>query len=356
MIPGSLNNVAAVAAGGYHSLALKADGTVAAWGAGTTNSGSSPHYGQAIVPAGLSNVVATAAGAYHSLALKAEGTVVAWGAGATDTGSSPEYGQAMVPGDLSNVVMIAAGGYHSMSLQSDGTVLAWGDNTYGQTNVPAGLTNVAGIAAGRYFSLALKIDGTAVAWGDNSYSQTDTPNSVANVAGIADGGFHTLALENDGRPHITVQPFSQTVSTGATVRLSAMAVGLQPLSFQWQHYGTDIPGATNASLNLVDVQAASVGIYAVVVSNTAGVVISANAMLSIAGQPNPPHIDSLARLPDGTFRLQISSGPGTFAIEVAPDVYGWTQLSTYATSNAVFQYTDPDTNQASRFYRIRVLP
>ena len=71
MIPAGLTNVSAVAAGGYHSLALKPDGTVAVWGGNT--------YGQTNVPGGLSNVVGLAAGRYHSLALKGDGTVVAGG-------------------------------------------------------------------------------------------------------------------------------------------------------------------------------------------------------------------------------------------------------------------------------------
>jgi alpha-tubulin suppressor-like RCC1 family protein len=49
-------------------------------------------YGQRNVPPGLSNVVAVAAGAYHSLALKADGTVVAWG--------DNTYGQRNVPAGL----------------------------------------------------------------------------------------------------------------------------------------------------------------------------------------------------------------------------------------------------------------
>ena len=61
-----------IAAGSSHSLALKSDGTVVAWGKN--------FYGQAIVPAGLSGVTAIAAGGDHSLALKSDGTVVAWGA------------------------------------------------------------------------------------------------------------------------------------------------------------------------------------------------------------------------------------------------------------------------------------
>ena len=49
------------------------------------------------MPAGLSNAVSVAAGYYHSLALGADGTVTAWGAGTTNTGANSQYGQALVP-------------------------------------------------------------------------------------------------------------------------------------------------------------------------------------------------------------------------------------------------------------------
>jgi len=135
----NLTNVVAISVGVQHGLALKADGTVTAWG--------SNQYGQTNVPAGLSNVVAIAAGGYHNLALKADSSVVAWG-------RNLEH-QTNVPPDLGCVVAITAGGYHSLALQSNGTVVAWGLNVYNQTNVPAGLTNVIAIAAGEYHNLAL---------------------------------------------------------------------------------------------------------------------------------------------------------------------------------------------------------
>jgi alpha-tubulin suppressor-like RCC1 family protein len=40
-----------------------------------------PRFGQAIVPAAATNIVAIAAGDYHSIAMRADGTVLAWGAG-----------------------------------------------------------------------------------------------------------------------------------------------------------------------------------------------------------------------------------------------------------------------------------
>ena len=102
-------------------------------------------------------------GIFHSLALRPDGTVVAWGAN--------DNGQIDVPLDLSNVVAIAAGGYHSLALRSDGTVVAWGYNGFVQTNVPPG--NVVAIAAGESPSLALLSDGTVTVWGNNYYGLTN---------------------------------------------------------------------------------------------------------------------------------------------------------------------------------------
>ena len=68
-MPSGLSNVVAVAAGGLHSLALKNDGTVAAWGYDSVY--------PAKLPAGLSNIVAIAGGWSHSLALKSDSTVIA---------------------------------------------------------------------------------------------------------------------------------------------------------------------------------------------------------------------------------------------------------------------------------------
>src|ERR1019366_252159 len=107
-------------------------------------------YIQADVPAGLTSVKAIAAGLDHNLALRTDGTLAAWGAGTINTGVSPQNGQCMVPAGLSNVSAIAAGGYHSLALLPDGTVAVWGDNSHGQTNLPIGLANVVALAAGRY--------------------------------------------------------------------------------------------------------------------------------------------------------------------------------------------------------------
>ena len=61
----------AIAAGFYHSLALKKDGSVIAWGCGPNDFVTYTDFGQCTIPAAAaSGVTAIAAGYYHSLALK----------------------------------------------------------------------------------------------------------------------------------------------------------------------------------------------------------------------------------------------------------------------------------------------
>jgi hypothetical protein len=187
-VPSALTDAVAIAAGGYHNLAIRANGAVAAWGA--------DDYGQATVPADLGGVMGVAAGTWHSLALCLNGTVKAWG--------DNSFGQTNVPAGLSNVVAIAAGGNHSLALKADGTLAAWGENTdaegsiAGQSSAPLGLSNVVAIAAGEYHSLAVRADGTIVAWGDGSQGQCDVPAALTNVVAVAGGAAHSLALGMDG--------------------------------------------------------------------------------------------------------------------------------------------------------------
>ena len=187
-VPAGLTNTIAIAAGGYHSLAIRPNGAVAAWGDNT--------YGQTTVPVNLANVIGISAGTWHSLALRDDGTVAAWG--------DDSSGQTDVPPGLAHVAAVAAGGNHSLALKTNGTVVAWGDNTdsegvfAGQSIVPAGLSNVIAIAAGDYHSLAVKNDGTVVLWGDDSQAQCEAPPDLAGVVAVAGGGSHSLALKSDG--------------------------------------------------------------------------------------------------------------------------------------------------------------
>ncbi len=77
------NPVTDVAAGSYHTVALLADGSVVCWGAGRANLNYPPEYGQSRVPSGIGTpenpVASIAAGGLHTVALLADGSVACWG-------------------------------------------------------------------------------------------------------------------------------------------------------------------------------------------------------------------------------------------------------------------------------------
>jgi hypothetical protein len=266
--PVGLSDVVAIAAGWEHTLALKEDRTVLAWG--------NPRD----VPPGLARVVSVAAGYGHSVALKEDRTVIAWG--------DNEYGRTNVPAGLTNVVAVAAGQYHCLALRGDGRVIGWGNNDSGQTNVPVTLTNAVAIAAGAMHSLALTREGTVIGWGAVDNGQSHPPTSLSNVVALAGGVAHSLAQVGDGSPHVTVPPANTAVFIGRDGFFRVYAVGTAPLSYQWQHQGTNLAGATRSVLNLNGVRPEDGGGYAVVISNAVGTVRSASATLTPL--PEPPYI------------------------------------------------------------------
>ena len=238
-------------------------------------------WGQSTVPTGLSGVIAIAGGAYHSLALKSDGKVVAWGYDGS--------GQTDVPASLTNVIAISAGYDQSLALKRDGTLVAWGGNDLGENTLPAGLSGLIAISAGYYRSLALKSDGSVVAWGWNNEGQGKVPADLSGVIAIAAGDYHNLALVAEVPtypPRISLNPQSQTADVGSTVNLLVNASGSPPLAYQWFFNGTNaIGGATSPDLLLTDVQPRDSGAYTVVVTNALGAVTSSPAILTVLASP-----------------------------------------------------------------------
>jgi uncharacterized repeat protein (TIGR03803 family) len=86
-------------------------------------------------------------------------------------------------------------------------------------------------------------------------------------------------------PTITTQPANLTVSAGTPATFTVLAGGTPPLSYQWTFNNTNIVGATNAILNLVNVQPSNGGVYALLVSNAYGAIVSSNALLTVLIYP-----------------------------------------------------------------------
>lgn len=232
-----LEGVIAVAAGYGHSLALKGDGTVWAWGfngSGQLGDGTTEARRAPIQVGGVRGVVKIAAGNAHSVVLTGAGDVWAWGCnagGQLGDGTTTDRSSPVRVAEVTGATDVAAGRFHTLALASDGTVWAWGADQFGQLGdgapVPfwwqmaAGpprqvraLTGITKIAAGARHSLALKNDGTLWAWGSNTAGELgdgqirgdDWPASsipvevsgLAEVAGIAGGDGRSLAVTRGG--------------------------------------------------------------------------------------------------------------------------------------------------------------
>lgn len=228
-----------VAAGGFHSLAVRADGGVVAWGKndyGQLGDGTQTYRSEPVEAVGLTGIRSVSAGWWHSMALHEDGKVFCWGYGGDGhLGNGTNVAFSSVPVEvtgLTNAEAVAAGDDHCLAVLATGEVVAWGYNGNGQlgngttvsTNVPArvvGVTAVRAVAAGGQHSLALKSDGTLAAWGSNGYGQFGngtttgslTPVGVGALTGIVDvaaGEYHSLAAASNG----TVWAFGRN-STGA---------------------------------------------------------------------------------------------------------------------------------------------
>jgi alpha-tubulin suppressor-like RCC1 family protein len=270
-----LSGVTAIAAASGHTVALKNDGTLVAWGynyfgevTGTPTT-EAPYYAIAnpIILGGqvLSGVTKIATGRIHTVALKGDGSVVEWGV--------DDYGQALMPtvpvAAQSGVTAIAAGYAYTVALKNNGSVVAWGYDGHGQTTVPtvpeSAQSGVTAIAAGSYHTVVLKNDGTVVSWGLGY----PAPIGLSGVTAIAAGYSFTVALAVPRAPSITSQSVSQVVNEWRSASFTVEATGY-PLTYQWRKDGVDLAGATSATYSLPFAQTNQAGNYTVVVSNFAG--------------------------------------------------------------------------------------
>lgn len=210
--------------------AVKTDGTLWNWGSNafgelgdnTTDFKSSPVQ----TVAGGTNWLQVATGGFHSAAIKTDGTLWLWGQNSygelgndnTTNMSSPV--QTVVGG--TDWYYVSCGRHFTAATKTDGSLWLWGDNSSGQlgnestTNVSSPVqtvsfgTNWSQISCGDDFMTAIKSDGSAWLWGQNNSGQLGTNDSsnrsspVQTISGdsywslISGGSDHTAALKTDG--------------------------------------------------------------------------------------------------------------------------------------------------------------
>lgn len=222
----------AIAAGRFHSAVVSATGSMYAWGydyyGQLGNDAANTNQPTPALVSGMTNAKAVACGGYHTLAVKADGSLWSWGYdGFGQLGDNPgtgtQYTPVPVPA-ITQVIAIAAGAYHSAAITAPSrTLYTWGRNADGQLGLGVGNTTTmyepalvgilwTGITLGSDFTLARYYDNNAFACGDDTNGQLgDDVNYVQkevltpvltlssnNVHAIAAGSISGFVLRPDG--------------------------------------------------------------------------------------------------------------------------------------------------------------
>ena len=231
-VSGDFSDWVQVAMGNGHTVGLRVNGTVWAWGAGTfgrtgdgfNNNNSSPRS----VSGNFSDWIQISAGAFHSVGLRVNGQAWSWGYNGTGSlGDGTALNRASpvsVVGGFTDWVQVASGGNSSAGIRSNGQAWTWGVNASGAlgdntitasrlspVSVVGGFTDWVQISVGTNGMSAIRANGQAWCWGRNNFGQlgdntiTSRSSPVSVVGGISDwiqissGIGHTMAIRSNGQ-------------------------------------------------------------------------------------------------------------------------------------------------------------
>lgn len=245
-------SASAVSTGGFHTCALRSDGTVECWGSDSSgqlgNGNPLTNSSTPVIVSGLTNVTQIAAGKYHTCALRNDGTVWCWGENAygqlgnsstTDSSTPVEVLGVGGTEHLMGVTEIDADGQFTCALINDGTVRCWGHDQAGQLGIGSAnnnanrtplavvgvgghgtLGNVTHITVGANHACALISGGTVDCWGLDDHGQLGNGGAIpgtnsaspVQVEGPSGAGYLTGVTEiSGGRMHVCVLRSDSTV-------------------------------------------------------------------------------------------------------------------------------------------------
>jgi alpha-tubulin suppressor-like RCC1 family protein len=225
-------NWKSVACGRLHTTAIKTDGTLWTWGWNTNGqlgvNNATARNTPVTTILGGTNWKSVSGGGYHTTAIKTDGTLWIWGRNTTGQLGINDALDRSTPVTTflggTNWKQVAGGGNHTAAIKTDGTLWVWGNNTTGQLGINdttnrstpvttfLGGTNWKSVSGGYFHTIALKTDGTLWTWGRNSYGQlginaagaaTNRSTPVTTFLGgtnwksVAGGRFHTVAILSD---------------------------------------------------------------------------------------------------------------------------------------------------------------
>jgi alpha-tubulin suppressor-like RCC1 family protein len=194
-----------VSSGERHTTAIKTDGTLWTWGLGNNGRlGNGVTAGNRSTPittfSGGNNWKQVSSGGYHIAAIKTDGTLWVWGAG-----SDGRLGNGVTTGSISTPVttfaggnnwkQVSSGGSHTAAIKTDGTLWTWGSGsngrlgngvTTGNRSTPvttfSGGNNWKQVSSVNSHIAAIKTDGTLWVWGAGSDGRLGNGVTTGNIS------------------------------------------------------------------------------------------------------------------------------------------------------------------------------
>jgi alpha-tubulin suppressor-like RCC1 family protein len=218
-----------VAAGGSHTVAIRNDGLLFAWGSGFSGQlgDGTNQFRPSPVQIGSSSWTQVSAGQSHTAAIRSDGLLFTWGGGSSGRlglGATGGVGNRSSPTQVgtSSWTQVSTGGTHTVAITSVGGLFAWGAGSSGRLGVgntttrsiplQIGTSSWTQVSAGQTHTAAIRSDNRLFTWGAGSSGRlgvgiggtgtisrsSPTQVGTSSWTQVSAGGSHTAAIRSDG--------------------------------------------------------------------------------------------------------------------------------------------------------------
>jgi len=244
-------------------------------------------------------------------------------------------------------------------IRDDGVAVSLNGQEVLRDNLPAGPLDFATTAL---LGLALPEEATALVTGASPSLLAAGLNVVAAEVHQVNSSSSDLSFDLELTatrsllaPFILTQPQSVVVGTNTTVSLRVEGGGTPPLGYQWRLGETPLPGRTNTTLLLTDLQLGPSTGYSAIVTNALGAVTSQVATVTVTNTPTPPGLSVVAK-PDGAEIRFLRLAGHRYTIECSADLTPGSWQSFLDLPPQAFteplDLTMPAASPPSRFFRV----